>query len=121
MLVVIARTRFKTTADRDIMAAALAVSTASSVQEPGMVCYQSSIDPVDPLVLNAVEIYRGEQDMFDHVHSGHMATLMDAIADVEAEVTLRGLAGDLEPVDMDALLARGGLGGNGKITFSGAL
>jgi hypothetical protein len=47
-----------------------------------------------------------------------MAELLTAVADVVADVKLKGLTGNLEPVDMDVLLANHDLGGSGKMSFS---
>jgi quinol monooxygenase YgiN len=117
MLTIIARTTFKSIADRDVMANALAISALKTVKEPGVLCYQFSIDRTDPLVINAVEIYRSMEAMEAHAASDHMAAVLEAIADIEADITLKGFKGEMEPFDLSTLHVTEGLAANSKMTI----
>jgi quinol monooxygenase YgiN len=118
MIVIIGRTTFKTISDRDESLAALMAAAAPTLQEPGVMVYKSTIDPKDPLVLHAVEIYSSQEAVYSHIYSEHMATLVAAISHIEADVKLKGFEGDLTPCDLSVFFGASGGHEGSKIALS---
>jgi len=119
VIVIIAKTTLKSAKDRDVVLNALASATVPTLQEAGVVMYQTSIDPNDPLVLHALEIYDSEEALTAHITSRHMNALVSSISNIRADIVLKAYHGRMESFDLSAVLAREEItGASGKSNLS---
>jgi quinol monooxygenase YgiN len=111
MIIILAKIRFPSLADRDLVLKERAVSEKASQQEPGLIEYRSTIDPYDPLLMHALEIFVSGEAFTAHHASAHMKTLVSKIGHIKTEVTAKAFEGDLIPFDLGQLIKADTFGG----------
>jgi len=112
MIIILAKIRFQSLSDRDHTLKERVESEEASRSEPGLIEYRSAIDPYDPLLLHALEIFTSGEAFIAHHESQHMKALVSRVGHIKTDVTAKAYQGDLTPFDLSKLIKHD--------TFSGA-
>jgi quinol monooxygenase YgiN len=113
MIIILAKIRFQSLADRDHVLKERVVSEAASREEPGLLEYRSAIDPYDPLLMHALEIFTSGDAFIAHHASPHMKMLVAKVGHIKTEVAAKAMQGDLTPFDLATLITPDTFSGEG--------
>jgi quinol monooxygenase YgiN len=102
MIVITVTATLKTSDDRDQLLAALGRATPPTLKEKGVIAYQASIDPEDPLTVRAVEIFASPEALAEHSASEHATRLIKTASAIPADVSIKAYRGDMQPFDLMA-------------------
>lgn len=71
---------------RGAMLEALGKVRAATLLEPGVLEYRFTLDPTDPHVVHALEMYQSEQAVETHLLSPHVTKFLSSVGAIGADV-----------------------------------